>query len=98
MLYPSYYDYQRGRTPYTDLLPGTGAVGITISVDRGSVLSRASTSVWEAGKRTPPVTYWPAIMEFLSYCLPTSRLARWALRSGCTECTGGSPTERWRSS
>jgi DNA-binding XRE family transcriptional regulator len=25
-------------------------------------------SVWEAGKRTPPVMYWPAIMEFLGYC------------------------------
>lgn len=25
-------------------------------------------SVWESGKRTPPVTYWPAIMEFLGNC------------------------------
>jgi len=23
---------------------------------------------WETGKTTPPVKYWPAIMEFLGYC------------------------------
>ena len=23
---------------------------------------------WEAGKTTPPVKHWPAIMEFLGYC------------------------------
>jgi DNA-binding transcriptional regulator YiaG len=25
-------------------------------------------SLWESGKRTPPVKYWPAIMGFLGYC------------------------------
>ncbi|MBA2593954.1 MAG: helix-turn-helix transcriptional regulator [Gammaproteobacteria bacterium] len=31
-------------------------------------IKERTLSVWETGKRTPPVPYWPAIMEFLGYC------------------------------
>jgi hypothetical protein len=39
MLYPSSNDYEKGHVRSTDLLPGTGVSGITVSVDRGLVLS-----------------------------------------------------------
>ena len=31
-------------------------------------VSVATLHNWETGKTTPPVKYWPAIMEFLGYC------------------------------